>query len=82
MRIPGYPSNREADKGTKVTVKGWEGVPEEEAKSGGLFTHRSSWGGVMLYGMRHGFLPPFRMEWAAFSCAVDLNLLLKKEKLS
>lgn len=75
MRIPGYPSNREADEGIKATVERREGVPEVEAKSGDLFTHRSSWGGVMLYGLRQKLLPPFRMEWAAFfSCAVDLNL--------
>ena len=33
MRIPDYPSNREADEGTKTTAERREGVPEEEAKS-------------------------------------------------
>ena len=38
MRIPNYPSNREADERAKATAAKWEGAPEDEAKSGDLQT--------------------------------------------
>ena len=52
MRIPDYPSNREADEGTKTTAERREGVPEEEAKSGDLFARECSWDGAGLCGSR------------------------------
>ena len=54
MRIPDYPSNREADEGTKTTAERREGVPEEEAKSGDLFTRVCSWDGARLCGSNTG----------------------------
>ena len=53
MRIPDYPSNREADEGTKTTAERREGVPEEEAKSGDLFTRVCSWDEARLCGRRY-----------------------------
>jgi len=53
MKIPDYPSNREADEGTRATAHRREGVPEEEAKSGDLFTRESSWDGAKLCGTRY-----------------------------
>ncbi len=48
MRIPNYPSNREADERTDATAIGREGVRKDEAKSGDLFTQRCFWGWDML----------------------------------
>ena len=44
MKIPDYPSNREADKKQNVTALGREDALKGEAKSGNLLTHLVSSG--------------------------------------
>ena len=44
MKIPDYPSNREADEGAQATVRMDGKAPrQEEAKSGDLFVRRILW---------------------------------------
>ena len=59
MRIPDYPSNREADDGAMTTALGREGAPEDDAKSGDLFADGCPWDGAELYDDLIAALPLF-----------------------
>ena len=80
MRVPDYPSNREADEGTNTTAERREGVPEKEAKSGDLFARFCSWGGATLCGDDASIrLPPLRRGRGGVFFAVCLNKKREKE---
>jgi len=68
MRIPDYPSNRDADEGTNATAHRREGVPEEEAKSGDLFTRECSWDGAKLCGTLYRLFDGSSRRGRAFFC--------------
>ncbi len=81
MRIPDYPSNREADEGTIPLPYRREGAPEEEAKSGDLFTRECSWDGAKLYGIRDRFSGcSSQWEGAAFLSCLFENPIKRRKK--